>query len=356
MISSTARLAFAASAFALMTGVAGAQQTVKMTMISGHPPATPGVYNLQKVMAPEIDRLLKEGGNKYKIDWTMAFGGTVAKPPAVFEAIESAIGDIGYVPALFEADKLPLDQITYVTPFGSTDVTKVIEVMAKLRARVPEMNQAYIKHKQMFLAGIGIDNYQIVSKKPIRSVAELSGVKLGAPGLSANWIKNTGAVAVAGNLTLYYNALRTGVYDGIIVFGSAIKPYRFHEVAPNINRVDIGATYASAITINKRRFDRLPAPVKDAILKASATYQVAVNEDYAKAAKAAMDIATKAGAKIIPWSEAERQKLAATIPNFAKVWAANADKKGLPGTKVLKTYMDLSRESGIKHARAWDKE
>ncbi len=348
-------LAALVAAAAGVTGAA-AQQTIKLTVISGHPPATPGVANLQKVMIPEIDKFLKEDGNAYKIDWTLALGGTVAKPPAVFEAIESGIGDIGYVPALFEADKLPLEQVTYVTPFGSTDVSKVIKVIEALRTKIPAMNQAFLKHKQMWLAGIGIDNYQFVSKQPIKAVADLSGVKLGAPGLSANWIKNTGAVAVSGNLTLYFNSLRTGVYDGIIVFGSAIKSYRFHEVAPYINKVDLGATYASAVTINKRRYDRLPDPVKKAILKAADVYQVAVNRDYAKAGDNAIAVATREGAKVVSWSEAERQKLAKTIPNFAKVWAANADRRGLPGSKVLKTYMELSRQAGIKHARAWDQE
>ncbi|MGE3248003.1 MAG: C4-dicarboxylate TRAP transporter substrate-binding protein [Beijerinckiaceae bacterium] len=345
------------AAFLTAAGIAsaGAQQAIKLTVISGHPPATPGVYNMQKVLAPAIDKELAAEG-KYKIEWTMALGGTVAKPPAVFEAIESAIGDIGYVPALFEADKLPLDQVTYVTPFGSTDVTKVIEVMTKLREKVPEMNAAYLKHKQVWLAGIGIDNYQILSKQPIKSLAELKGVKLGAPGLSANWIKNTGAVAVAGNLTLYYNAMRTGVYEGIVVFTSAVTPYKFYEVAPYIDKVDFGATYASALTMNKRRFDGLPKPVQQAILKAAKAYQVAVNQDYADRSAAAMEVAKKAGAKVVDWSLSDRQKLAKTIPNFAKVWAANLDKKRLPGTKTLKAYMELSRAAGINHARAWDKE
>ena len=341
----------------LAMGNAGhAQQIIKLTVISGHPPATVGVANIIKVLIPEIDKNLAAGGNKYKIDWTQAFGGTVAKPAAVFEAIESGIGDIGYVPALFEADKLPLDQITYVTPFGSTDVSKIVEVMAKLREQVPEMNQAYVKHRQIFLASIGIDNYQIISKEPLKGLADLKGIKLGAPGLAANWIRNTGAVAVAGNLTEYFNSMKTGVYDGVVVFQSAIKGYRFHEVAPYINKVDIGAMYASAITMNKRRFDSLPPPVKEAVLKAAGVYQVSVNLDYVTAANNAVAAVTKEGAKVIEWSQEDRRKLAAAIPNFAKAWAAELDKKKLPGTRTLKTYMDLSRAAGIRHARAWDRE
>jgi len=352
---------FITKAVALTLGVAAfsaaadAQQVIKLTVIAGHPPATAGVANLSKVFIPEIDKALAADG-KYKIEWTQAYGGTVAKPPAVFEAVESGIGDIGYVPTLFEADKLPLEQISYVAPFGSTDATKIIEVMKKLREQIPEMNQAFARHRQVYLASVSIDNYQIISKEPIPNLAALKGRKLGAPGLAANWIRNTGAVPVAGNLTEYFNSMKTGVYDGVIVFESAIRGYRFHEVAPYINKVDIGATYASAVTMNAPRFNRLPKPVQAAIVRAGQVYEQAVNKETLETAKTAVAVVVKEGAKVITWPEEDRRKLAAAIPNFAKTWAAELDKKKLPGTKLLNTYMELSRAASVQHARAWDKE
>ena len=52
----------------------------------------------------------------------------------------------------------------------------------------------------------------------------------------------------------------------------------------------------------------------------------------------------------------ERRRWALALPNIAKAWAKRLDDKKLPGTKVLNTYMDLSRKAGIKFARDWDKE
>lgn len=332
-----------------------AQETIRLTVLAGLPPTHTGVSVVLNTFIPEVDRILAESG-EYKIDWTEAVGGTVAKQPAIFEAIEDGIGDIGYVNTLFEGDKLPLEQITYVTPFGSTDVQDVVKIMTQLRSQVPEMNEAFEDHNQLHLASVCVDNYQLITKDPVRSLSELQGLKIGVPGLSANWIKDTGAVPVSGSLSEYYNAIRTGVYDGIVVFESAIGPFRFHEVAPAIGKVDFGATYASALTINKGRFEKLPAPVQEAIVSASKVFEVKVNEYYATRGANSVNTALEGGAAIYEWPQSERVALVNAIPNFAKVWAADADSKGLPGTKVLNAYMSLSRDAGVEHMRKWDEE
>lgn len=336
-------------------GVAGAQETIKLTIVTGHPLATIGVLKVRDVFVPEVDKHLA-AGKKYKIDWTQSYGGTVAKPPAVFEAIESGIGDIGYVPTIFEADKLPLEQLSYITPFGTGDVTKLVQVMAKLREAIPEMKAAFEKHKQTFLAGVAIDNYHFVTKFPINSVDDLNGRKIATGGLATNWIKNTGAVAISSNLTEYFNGLQTGVYDGIIIFESAIPGYRFHEVAPHVTKVGFGAMSSSALTINTARFRKLPPEVRDAIVKAAKTYETEVARGYAQAGERALAKIATEGAKIAEFPDAERAKIAAKLPKLGHDWAVAIDAKGAPGSKALAKYMEISRELGVKHMRQWDKE
>ena len=346
--------AAAALAAALATLPAGAEE-IKLTAISGHPPVTLGVAYLRDFYIPEVNKRLAASG-KHRIAWTEAYGGSVAKPDAVLEAIEKGIGDVGYMPALFEADKLPLDQITYVTPFGSGDLPKVIQVFRQLREKIPEINQAYVKHKLVYLAGVGVDNYHLVTKFPVTSRADLDGKKFGTAGLASNWLKGTGAVPVSGALTTYYNSLQTGVIDGIITFESALKGYKFYEVAPYVTKVSFGAQYASAVVMNKSRWDHLPADVRAVFTAVGKEYETKVNTAYRTAGEESLKIAIAAGAKVSELSEEERRKLAAGLPNVAKDWAKAIDAKGQPGTRTLTEYMELSRKVGIHHAREWDKE
>ena len=61
------------------------------------------------------------------------------------------------------------------------------------------------------------------------------------------------------------------------------------------------------------------------------------------------------GVTITVMPDSERARWAKTMPNIAKEWAADLDKKGLPGSKVLAAYMAEVRASG-KVIRDWEKD
>jgi len=334
---------------------AAAQQEIKFTVASGHPATSGSVAELRDVFIPEVDKRLAAGG-KYKAVWTQSYAGAIAKPPGMLKAIEDGAADFGHVPFLFNGDKLPLEQITYVTPFGPDDSVKLTEVINKLRKRIPEMDQQILRNKQVILAVLPTDAYQIVSKRPVANINDLKGMKLGTAGQAANWVRNTGVVTVAGDLTTFYNSMQTGVYEGVITFDTAISTYKFFEVAPHIIQIGFGAQYASGLTVNERRWKALPEEVRQAVLAAAPVYEAKVALYYKDAGDKSVANALAKGAKLMPFPKDERVKLAAMLPNIARDWAEAADKKGLPGTRTLKAYMELSRESGVQHARAWDKE
>lgn len=345
-------LALLAATFALP---AAAQQEIKLTVASGHPPISGAVAEIREFFIPEVDKRLAASG-KYKINWTQSYAGTIAKPPGMLKAIEDGAADVGHVPFLFNGDKLPLEQITYVTPFGPEDAIKLTAVINKLRKMVPEMDQQILKHKQVMLASLPTDAYQIVAKKAVSKVDDLKGMKLGTAGQAGNWVRNTGVVAVAGDLTTFYNSMQTGVYEGVITFDTAVSAYKFYEVAPYVIQVGFGAQYASGLTVNERRWKAFPEEVRQAFLAVAPQYEEKVSVYYRDAGENSIKNAVGKGAKLVPFPKEERVKLAAMLPNIAKEWAEAADKKGLPGTRMLQTYMQLCREAGMPHARAWDKD
>jgi hypothetical protein len=62
----------------------------------------------------------------------------------------------------------------------------------------------------------------------------------------------------------------------------------------------------------------------------------------------------KKGGTIVKLAAADRLNWARGMPNIAKEWAARLDKKGLPGTALLKSYMDEMRAAKQPIARQWD--
>lgn len=331
---------------------AHAVETFAFTVVAGHPPVANGVSGIRDYFIPELEKRLAADG-KYKIDWTQAYAGSVADVRGVLEAVESGIADFGYVPHLFEGDKLPLEQVTYVAPFGTKDLPKLMDIIEKLHAEIPEMNAAWERNGQKVLAPVGVDTYYLLTKFPVDNLDDIRDQKIGVGGLALNWLKGTGAVPVAGALTTYYNALSTGLYDGIVVFESAVAPYKFHEVAPHITDVGLGATYASALTVNLDLWNSLPEDLRAVIEEIALGYRDDTARAYAQRGVASLEKAKADGATITALSADQQVAFAKSLPNIALEWAAKMDAQGLPGTKTLEAYIRLSKEAGVEFTRDW---
>ncbi|RMH48821.1 MAG: hypothetical protein D6686_09635 [Alphaproteobacteria bacterium] len=348
----TRRLTSALGAAALIcAALPAAAESWHFTIIAGHPPLTKGVSSLSSFFVPEVSRRVAELG--HEITWTEAYAGAVAPPTGVLEAVESGVAEFGYVPHLFEGDKLPLEQITYVTPFGSDDLIRVMAVIGRLHAELPEMDAAWADHNQKVPAPVGVDTYHFVTKFPISRVSDLDGRKIGTAGLALNWLKGVDATPVASSLPDFYNAMATGLIDGIMTFESAIAPYKFHEVAPYITKINFGAQYASALTVNLDTWKALPEDVRQVIQEVADEYRDRAAAAYKAGGEASLAKAAAEGAIITQLPEEERRAYALRLPNIAREWAAALDAQGKPGSRVLETYMRLSREAGIVHARDW---
>lgn len=346
------RLLLAAALGLGFAAAAPAQQVIKLTAAAGHPPAFLWVRTLDDTFIPEVDRRLAAGG-KYKIEWTKAWGGTLVKLGSESKALADGVADIGIVSTIFEAPRFPLQNVSYFAPFGTDDVALVSSTIASLQKSIPAMNDAWAKNGLVYLGGMALDPYQVWSKFPITKVEDLAGKKIGAPGPAANWIRGTGAVAVAGTLNTYYEDLKSGVSDGVLVFATGAWGAKLNEVAPYITRVNFGSQFAGGIAINKQRFDALPPEVQAAIREAGDLWTSQYAKLQAEAAVTAMQKMTAAGAKVSDLSPAERKRWADALGPIGKTWAADVQGKGLPGNEVLSGYMSALIKAGVQVPRDW---
>lgn len=330
----------------------------KLTVAAGQPTrAIPSLATFSKWAVPEINKRLKAAGSKDSISFKEAYAGTLLKPRRVLLGVQDGIADIGFVPALFHPDKLPLEQIGFVTPFCTHDVTKTTKAYNALFEKVPEMQKAYSKFNLERIAGNSIDSYQFFTSFPFKKIEDLKGKKLAATGALLDLYKGLGTTTVDSNMMEYYNSTKTGVYQGFIIFGSATIPMKYPEAAPYVTKANFGATYTNTIVMNKDSMKRLPKDVQSVIRAVATDWETRGDKATAGKAVWSFDGAQKKfkDAKFYVLPDAERKKWAMKMPNVAKQWVERMKKKGLPGDKVLKIYMDSLRAQGVKCMREWDK-
>lgn len=353
------RTFIAAAAAATLAGLAAspaaAQQVIKLTAAAGHPPVFLWVKLTDEVLIPEVDRRLAAAGGKYKIEWTKAWGGTLLKLGSESKGVADGVADLAIVSTIFEAPKFPLQNVSYYTPFGTDDVGLISRTVAELQTSVPAMGDAWTKNGLVYLGGMALDSYHVWSKFPITKLEDLQGKKLSAPGPSANWVKGTGAVAVAGSLNTYYEDIKSGVSDGALVFTTGAWGAKLHEVAPYVTKVNFGAMFAGGVAINKSRFDKLPPEVQKAFREAGDVWMETYAKQQNAAVAALMQKMVEGGAKVSELSEAERKRWADSLGPVAKTWAADAQGKGLPADNVLKAYVAGLSKAGTKMPRDWSK-
>jgi TRAP-type transport system periplasmic protein len=330
-------------------------KTHKVTVVAGHPPIFLWVTLTRDFFIPEVDKRLQEAGGKDKIIWNQAYGGTIAKIGGALEAIETGVADMGFVGTLFEASKMPLHNVSYMTPFGGPDIFKVVDTVSDLQTKIPALRDEWDKYNQVFLGGTGLDSYGILTNFPAKTVDDLKGHKIAAPGPSANWLKGTGAVPVAGDLTTYYNSIKTGVYDGTLTFMTAASALKLHEVAPHVLIVDFGAQFAGGISINKDIFESFSPELQKIFREVGKEWETRLAKAQTDKLNASLDLMKSKGATITYLSQAERSRWANMLPNVPMNWATAMEKKKLPGKEIVKGYLDGLRARNVELPRNWDR-
>jgi TRAP-type C4-dicarboxylate transport system substrate-binding protein len=332
-----------------------AQQTLRLTFASGYPPTFLFVQEMQRNFAEEMNRELARNGNRYRIEWNFALAGTLAKIPAMLEAMETGQAEFGHVSHLFAPGKLPLQNVDGYTPFAVPDHRIAGRVAEELVRDVPAVREQYARLGLVYLSSFPLDDYVLVSKTPIGSMADLRGRKVGGAGANLNWLQGTGAVGVTTTGAQAYTDLKNGVFDSLLTPLSFVINAKYYEVAPHIVKVRFNALNAGQIVANKAAFDRLPAEVQRAAVAAAATFRTRYAEAMDRTLAEAEKTIAASGGRFSEFPSVERAKWAFGLPNLAENWARELDAKGVPASAVVKAQMAALRRAGVEPVRAWDR-
>jgi len=329
---------------------ASAQQTLNINIASSHPIQNMWVAQMKNTLQPEVDRILRDSGNAFKINWREAYGGTLYKFQDTMEAVRDNITDIGFVGALWEVDSMPMQNITYFCPGMTGDHGLVARTFQNLQDTNAPLKAAWNRLNMVPLAALVTDDYHLWTNFPVAKLDDLRNRKINCPGTVGNWLQGTGATPVDGALTTYYTNIQTGVTEGALSFFVGLLPTRVHEVAKYVTKLSLGAMYVGAIAANKSVFDKWPKPVQDAMMQVRGTVinrQIADISARIGAAEAEM---VSKGAIVSTLSAAEREKLLKSLPNLAQTWVKQS---GAGSRELLQSFSGEVAKAGQKPARDW---
>jgi TRAP-type C4-dicarboxylate transport system substrate-binding protein len=344
------RIRHLAVAAALAAGFALPAQAedIRLRIASGHPAANTYVSLMQGFFVPEVTKRVA-ARTKHKVEFVEGYGGSIVKVADTLEGVQSGIIDIGGYCFCFEPSNLPLHAFQIMLPFGTMDPVKSVTLARRVYDKVPFMGKVLEdKYNQILLGLIADNGYNLGTNFEWKTVADLKGRKLAGAGLNLKWLEYAGAVPVQSSLPDAYTSMKTGVYDGWIMFPSGYVNFKLYEVGKFYTEIGFGAITWHGLTINKARWARLPKDVQQILREVGREYEArtgVVNlENYPKQLEQLKGV----GASVRQLPDAVRVEWARSLQGWPQEKASELDKAGMPASQVLKLALQESEKLGHK--------
>ena len=339
--------------FVLLGGETSRAETYRLTVGSGHPAdGAVWVGAIRDFFVPEVKKRV-EARTPHKIEWVAAYGGSVAKLGEVMDAVQNGLLDVGLIVIPFKP-KLFIHNFTYFTPFGSPDIFQVAKVGGIVFERVPFLKELFEKQfNQKFLSYGTSSSYHVVSNFPIKKADDLKGKKITGAGPNLPWIRSAGATPVQMGLGELYTSIQTGVTQGALITVDMNVGFKIYEVAKHFTLVDFGAVVGNITSVNLDRWKKFPKEVQDIMLEVGKEHTMVETRMTKEKEAAGIDVLKKASVNMPLISFEEKKHWAGLMPEIPDQMAKDADKRGLPGSLVMRTYLDELEKDGFKFPRRW---
>ncbi len=224
---------------AAMTAVAQAKE---LKLADFQPSTHP--YNTE-VYKPFIEEVAKATGGEVTV--RVYGGGELGAGPAdQYNRAVDGVADIVFGLPGYTAANFPLTLVTELPGLidAETGTGRILANLDKLSG----------EYRRVVLIGLWTNspNALFMAKKPVRSLADLKGLKIRVPSRNAGLvIEAWGASPVSMPAPEIYNGLQTGVIDGAFIDGTTTYSFRLAEVAKYIT-VGMDSSISSFFMIMNR--------------------------------------------------------------------------------------------------------
>jgi TRAP-type C4-dicarboxylate transport system substrate-binding protein len=176
----------------------------------------------------------------------------------------------------------------------------------------------------------------VTRSKPVKSMADVKGMKIRAPSaIAAEYIKAWGAVPVNIPVDGVYQAMDTGVVDGVYIGASGIRSFRLHEVGGHMTMGLPDSVAGFFLVMNEAKWNALAADEKQWL-------EAATGNKLSLAAAAAYRKDGEEGVTLFKSKKPVHVLEGAGAAEFAKAAEAvvkksveELEKKGVPAAKIL---------------------
>ena len=310
--------------FSFFTPVSAVAETIKLSYAQFAPAKTFVGVQLERWIA-EVE---KRTGGKVKID---AFhGGTLLGAKNMMDGVIAGTADIGTLVMAYQPGRFVITNATSL-PFGFPSARVASLTLLDLYLKYKPKSFSKVKVLCMYTSGPS----NIMSKVPVRSLADLKGLDLRASGGAAKTLKAWGANQIGMPMSATPEALQKGVVKGLFSSLEVMKDFKFAEICKYVTVTD-AVIYPFSVVMNLDKWNSLPKDVQkvmDDMAREHSEWTGTYMDNHI-VESIAWSKKTQ-GVEVITLSKAEKEKWDKLLGPIMADWRVATNKKGYPADAIV---------------------
>ncbi len=308
----------------LLAGTTARAESVSLSYANFPPAITFPCVQMER-WAREVE---KRTGGEVKVQTYPA--GTLLGAKNMYRGVIKGQADIGCISMSYQPGVFPFS-FSCNLPVGFTSATVASLTLWDLYQKYQPKEFSMVKVLTMFTSAPS----HIMSKTPVRSLADLEGYEVRASGTLASVMSKLGATPVAMPMPEVPEALQKGVIQGFVTSFEVLKDMNFAESCRYETVMDL-PVYPFAVIMNKRKWDSLSDSAKKVLNDLGREQALWTGQYMDQHVDEALKWSReKYGIEIIDLSKEQYRIAQDKIAPLVQEWQQTANKAGLPAEKIL---------------------
>jgi len=265
------------------------------------------------------------------------YGSVLSSPKEQLDGIKGGLFELAFFVASHAPGKTPLLTVGELPFISPRENVQIGMVTSKLFEH-PAIKKELLKWNAVPFLPAYVPNYHMMSRKPVRTLADFKGLRLRVGGDTGKVLSEFGVVAMMVPGVEVFDAVSKGTIDAVTfpwTFGFGAN--KIHEATKFAIDIPFG-TLVSTSCMNKDAWDALPEEFKKYHMDWYYKSPQIWDEAYKRADKEFIPIFKKY-LEFIQFPTSEAHKLIEKSSAVYEEWAKRMEDRGLPGREILNYYL-----------------
>ncbi|MBG0789515.1 MAG: TRAP transporter substrate-binding protein [Desulfovibrionaceae bacterium] len=259
-------------------------------------------------------------------------GGTLTKAKQCYDGVVEGISDIGMSCLAYSRGRFPV-MAAVDLPLGYTSGAQATAIANAVAAKFSPAEFDDVQPMYFHAHGPGL---LFTTETPVRTLADLKGLKIRATGNSAKLVKALGGSPVAQPMPDSYQSLQKGVVDGSMHPIESNKGWKLGEVVKYCTEsIPVGYTTTMFVVMNKGKWAKIDPESRAIIEQINREWTIRHGAAWDEADAIGRKFSLDKGAEILPLDPAEAEAWVKAAQPVMDEYTASPEGKKVDAAAVV---------------------